>query len=152
MGIYQDCYLEARADMHVNDIFVRPLPDDAAAEAWIEINNYDSVQQRTQLLISVFGQNFEQTVVRDLTYTPRSTYVPGVGDLAKPTDNQSIELEDGLWGQLCAGAARYERLPVVGARSSVALSDSGQRVGQHRSEARRCGGVSSGCGPLRWIP
>ena len=95
MGIYQDCYLEARADMHVNDIFVRPLPEDSAAEAWIEINNYDSVQQRTRLLISVFGQNFEQTVVRDMEYTPRSTYVPGVGDLAKPTDNQSIELKMG---------------------------------------------------------
>lgn len=95
MGIYQECYIEARADMHVNDIFVRPLPDRSAAEAWIEINNYDSVQQRTRLLISVFGQNFEQTVVRDMAYTPRSTYVPGVGDLAKPTDNQSIELKMG---------------------------------------------------------
>ena len=52
MDIWQDCRIEARANMHVNDIFVRPNLPEESAEAWIEINNCDSVQQRVKLLIN----------------------------------------------------------------------------------------------------
>ncbi len=105
MGVWQDCRIEARADMHVNDIFVRPLPASKSVEAWIEINNLDSVQQRTKLLISVYGENFEQTVVKEFEYTPVSVHVPGVGDLAKPTDNKRIELKMGY-------GVNYLKIPI----------------------------------------
>ena len=32
MGIYQDCYIEARNPIHFNDVFVRPLFDEEAVE------------------------------------------------------------------------------------------------------------------------
>ncbi len=95
MGIYQTCYIEVRNAIHVNDLFVRPLPEENRAEAWVEINNFNEKPQEVKLMVSVYGENFEQTILKDLEYTPVSTYIPGVGDLAKPTDNQTVQLKMG---------------------------------------------------------
>jgi hypothetical protein len=86
MGIYQDCWLETRASVHVGDLFVRPRVDQSAAEAWIEINSCEKYPAKISLLVSVYGQNFRDTVVANMHYFPSTTYVPGVGDLAKPAD------------------------------------------------------------------
>ncbi len=96
MGIYQDCYFEARSSIHVNDLFVRPLTDQKKVEAWIEINNREKYPEKITLSFSVYGLNFEQTVVRDFNYIPQSIHIPGVGDLAKPTDNKIISLPMGF--------------------------------------------------------
>lgn len=105
MGIYQDCYLETRSLLHINDIFVRPLPDQSKAEAWVEVNCFEQYPTTTKLKISVFGQNFDGTVVSDLEYTPSTTIVPGIGDLAKPSDNMTKEL------QMMHGV-NYLRIPI----------------------------------------
>ena len=42
MGIYQDCYLEARATLFVSDVFVRPMTQDSKAEVWLEIFNTEN--------------------------------------------------------------------------------------------------------------
>jgi hypothetical protein len=95
MGIYQDCWLETRSSVHLGDLFVRPQPDssktephpnNSTAEAWIEVNSCETYPANISLLISVYGQNFKDTVVGSLHYIPRTTYIPGVGDLAKPAD------------------------------------------------------------------
>jgi hypothetical protein len=86
MGIFQDCYLEARSLLHINDIFIRPLPEQSKAEAWIEINNFASTPKEIKLLLSLYGQNFSDTIFENMEYIPATTYVPGVGDLVKPTD------------------------------------------------------------------
>ena len=36
MGIYQDCFIEARAPLHFYDVFVRPLPDEETAEILVK--------------------------------------------------------------------------------------------------------------------
>jgi hypothetical protein len=95
MGIYQTCRIEARNPMHVNDLFVRPLPEENRAEAWVEINNFNETQENVKLVVSVYGQNFEQTILKEMEYIPSSTFIPGVGDLAKPTDNQAVRLKMG---------------------------------------------------------
>ncbi len=92
MGIYQDCYIESREKLFVSDIFVRPLPDQSKAEAWVEVSSLMPYPENVKLSVSVFGQNFEQKVVENLIYYPQTTFVPGVGDLTKPTDNQSVRL------------------------------------------------------------
>ena len=66
MGVYQDVFIEARATVHVRDVFVRPMLEESRAEAWIEINNCWPYQRRPSLKLSVFGQNFRKTMVRDL--------------------------------------------------------------------------------------
>ena len=52
MGIYQDCYLEARATLFVSDVFVRPMTQESKAEV------YDDAKYLFQ------GKRFEATVNR----------------------------------------------------------------------------------------
>lgn len=105
MGIYQDCYLESRSPLQIRDIFVRPILNDSTAEAWIEINNYKEFPTDVLVNISVYGQNFPATVIEDLQYIPTTTIVPGVGDLAKPTDWKHEQLKMGY-------GVNYLRIPV----------------------------------------
>jgi len=88
MGIYQDCYIETRSKLHINDIFVRPVPEKSIAEAWIELNNFEEIPVNAKLKLSVYGQNFHDTVISDFEYIPSTVMIPGVGDLAKPSDNE----------------------------------------------------------------
>ena len=105
MGIYQDCYLETRSNLHINDIFVRPQVEKSAAEAWVEVNNFKQYPEGVKLIISVYGQNFKDTVLADYEYIPTTTMIPGVGDLAKPTDNEKRTLEMGY-------GVNYLRIPI----------------------------------------
>ena len=100
MGIYQDCYLEYRSSIHINDVFVRSQPDKSKAEAWIEVNNYKKYPEEIKLKISVYGQNFSGTVVEDLEYIPSTTQIPGIGDLTKPTDWEHKTLKMGYGSNL----------------------------------------------------
>ena len=99
-GIYQDVFVEARAPMYLSDLYVRPLPDEQRAEAWIEVTNKDRQNKPVALEISVFGQNFKQTVIRGLRHVPGTRIIPGVGDLQKPTDNQDVTLTMGAGANL----------------------------------------------------
>lgn len=95
MGIYQDCYLESRSPLHVNDIFVRPEVRESKAEAWVEVSNFGPFPVGTMLKLSVYGQNFQETVLEDYEYVPSTIFIPGVGDLAKPTDWKETKLKMG---------------------------------------------------------
>ncbi len=105
MGIYQDCYIESRSPLHINDIFVRPQVDSSRAEAWIEVNNFEPYPADATLRISVYGQNFRDTVVENMDYIPSTTYIPGVGDLAKPADWTKTKLKMGY-------RVNYLRVPI----------------------------------------
>ena len=93
MGIYQDVYLEARSVIHIRDIFVRPLPDGKKAEAWIEISNARSQETDITLDLSLYGQNFKETIFENQIFTPETYIVAGSGDLAKPEHNQQVRLK-----------------------------------------------------------
>ena len=100
MGILQDCCLESRSSLHITDIFVRPQTEKSQAEAWVEVSNFDKYPVDTKLKISVYGQNFSETVVEDLVYIPATTIIPGIGDLAKPTDWEKRSLKMGYGSNL----------------------------------------------------
>lgn len=104
MGIYQDCYLEARAPLFIHDMFVRPLPEQDSAELWIEVFNATGRNANATLSLSLYGENFAATVFEAMRYTPATTVVPGIGDMVKPTDWQQkpLPLEYG---------ANYLRIP-----------------------------------------
>ncbi len=97
MGIYQGCSIESRNALHIHDMFVRPLPDSEEAEVWLEVNSFHEDLQDLKLAFSLYGQNFSETVFEDLEYVPSTTHIPGIGDLAKPTDWQQTRLKAG-WG------------------------------------------------------
>ena len=98
MGISQDCYLESRAPLHINDIFVRPLLKDSIAETWVELNNFSDYPTDAKLKLSVYGRNFKEIVLEDYEYIPATTHIPGVGDMAKPTDweQKRLKMEHGV--------------------------------------------------------
>jgi hypothetical protein len=62
MGIYQPVTIEARAPLHIHDLFVRPIPAEEQAEVWVEVWNATQTPQPVTLQGAVFGQNFRQTV------------------------------------------------------------------------------------------
>lgn len=95
MGIYQDVFIESRSHLHINDLFMRPVLEKEAVEVWLEINNTRPVQEQIELEYSIYGQNFEKTVCKDVVYIPSTIIVPGVGDLAKATDGKKVPLPMG---------------------------------------------------------
>lgn len=86
MGIYQDVFVEARNRIHFHDVYVRPLPKSDQAEAWIEVYNCDIEPKEIAIELSVYGQNFNQTILENFRYKPHSIHVPGLGDVAKRSD------------------------------------------------------------------
>ena len=92
MGIYQDCYLEARATLFVSDVFVRPMTKENKAEVWLEIFNTETSPQNISIDLSLYGENFIDTVFENLSYLATTTHIPGIGDLVKPTDWQKKAL------------------------------------------------------------
>jgi len=92
MGIYQDCYLEARATLFVSDVFVRPMTQDSKAEVWLEIFNTENNQKNISIDLSLYGENFKATLFENKNYLASTTHIPGIGDLVKPTDWQTKSL------------------------------------------------------------
>lgn len=98
MGIYQDCYLEARSTLFVNDIFVRPLLDQSKAELWLEVYNSKINSEDVSIDLSLFGRNFIDTVFINKSFKATTTQVPGIGDMVKPTDwvEKSLPMQYGV--------------------------------------------------------
>lgn len=63
MGIWQNVSIEARRRVHIHDIFVRPLPEEGKAEAWVELFNCDAPPTNLTIELSVFGQSFSATAI-----------------------------------------------------------------------------------------
>ena len=79
-GIYNRVYVEIRNSVHISDLYIRPL--DGQAEAWLEIQNdrYDTLP--VELSLSLYGQNFPETVFEDHRFTPETTRFVGMGEAA----------------------------------------------------------------------
>ena len=78
MGIYQGVRVEVRAPIHIHNIFVRPVLAENRAEAWVEVKSVHAVYQPITLALSVYGQNFAQTVLRDQAIPNAPDAGPGV--------------------------------------------------------------------------
>lgn len=78
MGIYNSVYIEIRNNVHITDVFVRPLEN--SAEAWVEIESGTYGFVDAELLISVYGQNFKETVFENLRFVPGTIRTVGMCD------------------------------------------------------------------------
>ena len=94
MGIYQDVTVEARAPIHVRDIFVRPILEKERAEAWVEVYNCHSIRQEVSLKLSVFGQNLRQTLFRDRSYALPGPLGPTVNYFRLPFEMPQCRVWD----------------------------------------------------------
>lgn len=80
MGIYGDVFVEFRSKTHIHDVFVRPIPEEERAEAWIEVENTEYSYKDLRFLLSVYGQNFQETVFEKQEFSPETIYLAGMGD------------------------------------------------------------------------
>lgn len=78
MGIYNDVRFEVRNRLNITDLFVRPT--DGGAEVWVEIENADYKDKYISIEISIYGQNFAETVIEGYRYIPETTKTVGRGD------------------------------------------------------------------------
>lgn len=78
MGIFDKVYVEERNPIHLTDLYVRPMEDEA--ELWVEVNYAGYHQQNIQLHYSIYGQNFRETVCENITYLPETVKTVGMGD------------------------------------------------------------------------
>ena len=78
MGIYNDVFVEIKEIVSISDIYVRPLEN--KAEVWVEVENasYDMIDVEIEL--DIYGQNFEETVLKDYVYVPETMKTVGMGD------------------------------------------------------------------------
>ena len=81
MGIYQTVYLETRSSLHIRDIFVRPKPEDESAQVWIEVQNDRGEEVSVRIEYSIYGRNFDETVLEHETYLPVVLERHGSGDI-----------------------------------------------------------------------
>ena len=93
MGICQDCYIEIRPRIHMRDIFVRPVLDEKKAICQFETYSCEDEDKKITFKISVFGQNFEETLFTDEEFIPQSVYECGLGD----TPTQADMINSGLY-------------------------------------------------------
>lgn len=112
MGIYQDVYLETRSSLFISDIFVRPCLEEEQAEVWLEIHSCDVGHKEITVDLSVYGQNFEETVAEHLLYHPSTTLAVGVGDSL----TEAERIADGTLGRgmplYMERGINYLRIPV----------------------------------------
>ena len=78
MGIYNDVLVEIRNPYHITDIF--PRFNDKASEIWIECNSTELKNKEVKFNLSLYGQNFQETVFQNVEYSPTTNISAGVGD------------------------------------------------------------------------
>jgi len=71
MGIWQGVCIEGRNSFFIHDIFVRPVTYETA-EVWLELYGMHVGFHDLVADISVYGQNFQETVFEHMIYTPET--------------------------------------------------------------------------------
>ncbi len=77
-GIYNKVFVEVREKQFISDIF--PRVNSNACEMWVECHNCEEKNNDIEFEISVYGQNFKETVFENMRYTPVTYLEAGVGD------------------------------------------------------------------------
>ncbi|MGC9359188.1 MAG: glycosyl hydrolase 2 galactose-binding domain-containing protein [Anaerolineae bacterium] len=102
MGIYQEVWVEARDALHIRDVFVRPLADDQGAptgevETWVEVYNATRLRKAVSLSLSLYGQNWDETILEDQSYELAGPAGPGVNYYRLPLTVSSASHEARIW-------------------------------------------------------
>ena len=87
MGIYNYVRVEIRNEVSISDLYIRPLPDNNAAEIWLEVENATATAADVSFEISIYGQNFPATVIENYHYKPVLSYL-------HPEDDFRVQMND----------------------------------------------------------
>jgi hypothetical protein len=80
MGIYQDVRVELCADTFIDDLFVRPLPDEHRAEVVVDVFKCLPGAEARRFRLSLYGANFRETVLEGVVHTPSVVKQCGLND------------------------------------------------------------------------
>lgn len=80
MGIYQPVWLETRPRQFISDLFARPMCGQEQVELHIEAYSCDVAEKDALFRVSLFGSNFDETVLKDHVFHPRTGREVGLGD------------------------------------------------------------------------
>ena len=78
MGIYSQVSIEITSQICISDLFVRPLTDQA--EVWVEVQNFTYNTYPVEFSLSLYGQNFQETVFENAHFVPETPRFVGMGD------------------------------------------------------------------------
>ena len=82
MGIWNRVFFEGRSRLQITDLWVRPMPEEEAAEIRLEVTQRGrGLPEGAVLQVSVFGQNFPATILEKQRYQPSARTLRGFGDL-----------------------------------------------------------------------
>lgn len=65
MGIYGSVSVEIRERVYISELYARPLLEEGKAEIWVEVYNSDYTADLPDFSVSVYGQNFKETVIEN---------------------------------------------------------------------------------------
>ena len=86
-GICEGVTVEIRERAYISDVFVRPMPETSEFEVWCEVYNCDYAPLRNvKLCYSVYGRNFEATVIAQYPYEPITLSNADRGDIIRLSD------------------------------------------------------------------
>lgn len=119
-GICQGVRVEVRERAFISDLYVRPLLDTQEYEIWCEVYNSDYHPIKdVKLSYSVYGRNFETTILENYTYEPITFSNDANGDLVKFSDlNDPERMKSAMKLQFYKGANLIKlRLPMSEVRT-----------------------------------
>ena len=70
IGLYHNVKIEIRDTLHISNVFVHPQPEKNGAEVWIEVENTTYDTKSLKFSMSLYGQNFQQTVFKKVITEP----------------------------------------------------------------------------------
>ncbi len=109
-GIYQSVYVDIRNKFAITDIF--PRVNSKACEVWVDCNSYEISTKIPKFRISVYGQNFKETVFEDYVTIPKTSVSAGVGDtLTESVLFSKGQLGIGIHMKMGPGFNRY-KIPI----------------------------------------
>lgn len=86
-GICQRVTVDVRERAFLSDLFVRPMLGTGEYEVWCEVYNCDYLPlENVKLIYSVYGRNFEKTILEHFEYEPITFSGAEHGDLVSVSD------------------------------------------------------------------
>lgn len=90
MGICQGVRVEVRERAFISDLFVRPLLETKECEIWCEVYNSDYTPiPNVKLSFSIYGRNFEASVLENFLYEPITFSNDANGDVVHISNLQN---------------------------------------------------------------
>jgi len=78
IGLYNSVNILIRESEYITDIF--PRVNSGASEIWVDCDAADYEEKDVKLLLSVYGENFEDTVFENIEFIPQTVFTAGMSD------------------------------------------------------------------------